>query len=282
MSYELKNCLCCDKQFKITKRSKIKDYCGQSCRNNHHNFLEKCLGKILTFESYLEASKYFERDFRTLKKFEGKYFKINPETLYEKRRKKIVCPTCKKETYVSLCRNNYCKECSELGIGRKEQGRKISKLYQGKNNPNYIHGNGKQTWRQQSDYKQWSTSVKSRDDICFITGNKRYLTVHHILPASLFPEYRLELWNGITLSLPIHIELHRQQLDIELLPNLYVYRLDAPQLHAEFYRLIQSRLVLPPVEKIYSRHDLVKAAPKNYQRILLNRFPEFAQQALNL
>lgn len=62
------------------------------------------------------------------------------------------------------------------------------------------------------EYKNWRRFVFERDGYtclsCGIRGNQTggYLQAHHIQPFSVFPEYRFDVSNGITLCLECHKE----------------------------------------------------------------------------
>ena len=45
---------------------------------------------------------------------------------------------------------------------------------------------------------KWSKAIRARDgNICCVCGANRYIQAHHILPKKFFPEYMLEMENGI-------------------------------------------------------------------------------------
>lgn len=51
--------------------------------------------------------------------------------------------------------------------------------------------------------EQWSKEVRLNNPECAICHKKKNLNTHHILSKRLYPEYRLEIWNGIVLC-PFH------------------------------------------------------------------------------
>lgn len=62
-----------------------------------------------------------------------------------------------------------------------------------------------------SELSQWSRAVKQRDRrTCQHCGSNSYLHAHHIKPRILFPEYALEIDNGVTLCKTCHIAEHKR------------------------------------------------------------------------
>ena len=49
------------------------------------------------------------------------------------------------------------------------------------------------------EMEAWSQSVRARDKVCQICQKSKNLNAHHILSKRLYPEFKLELWNGIAL-----------------------------------------------------------------------------------
>lgn len=49
--------------------------------------------------------------------------------------------------------------------------------------------------------KEWSKSVRARDDDkCILCGTKHNrLNAHHLLPKELYPQFKFELMNGVSL-----------------------------------------------------------------------------------
>jgi len=81
-----------------------------------------------------------------------------------------------------------------------------------------------QSWRHGKKSKDWSAAIKKRDTTCALCKAHTNLQAHHILPASLFPEYRYRMWNGISLCQEHHRLLHKNVLDLLLLPDMYKHR----------------------------------------------------------
>ena len=64
--------------------------------------------------------------------------------------------------------------------------------------------------RKSPEYKKWIQDVFARDDYtCQKCGRRGVkLNAHHVFPFANFPECRLETWNGVTLCVKCHKELH--------------------------------------------------------------------------
>ena len=93
---------------------------------------------------------------------------------------------------------------------------KIGKYWLGKKgakNPNWKGGISKISayFKRGEKYRLWRKAVLERDNFtCQITGQHGgKLEVHHINNFADFPELRLDVNNGITLSKKIHREFHR-------------------------------------------------------------------------
>ena len=103
-----------------------------------------------------------------------------------------------------------------MGKGRKlstETKLKMS-LYRsslrGAQTPNWRGGTSRiyKTGYYSVEYKNWRKLVFERDNYtcqeCGITGDKTYLTAHHIKGFAHYPELRYDLDNGKTLCEPCH------------------------------------------------------------------------------
>lgn len=67
-----------------------------------------------------------------------------------------------------------------------------------------------QAWRKTTNYRQWRAEVINRDDrTCQFCASKKNLTAHHIVAASVDPDLRYEIRNGITLCRNCHKVLER-------------------------------------------------------------------------
>jgi hypothetical protein len=270
---------------------------------------------MLIFYSHIEAGKHFKCDPRTAKNnllnieyTIDKSSEYNPNSLFK------TCKKCKNKYTSSKCRAGYCpscknkiskkvlnrvckicsitatninpvslkscicKECSQTGIGKKLQAIFISNLQTGVNNSNFVHGN--------STIKIWQNSkwVKLRKNypnkVCLKCGKTTNIHLHHIIPQCLLPhEEKFNLDNIIPLCSNHHKELHHLQLDIVLLPSLYLqYKKDAQQLQQFFYLQPQFQsMSLTPLKK-YDDISLVQLTPKNYYKTIQKCYPEFFQQ----
>lgn len=74
--------------------------------------------------------------------------------------------------------------------------------------------------------KEWRKSIFNRDKwICLgCNNNKGHFHAHHILSFTKYPQFRLEIWNGLTLCRNCHIKIHskeggKEMLKIELIQN---------------------------------------------------------------
>lgn len=69
-----------------------------------------------------------------------------------------------------------------------------------------------QAWRKTTNYRQWRSEVLSRDNrTCQFCASRKNLTAHHIVAASVDPDLRYEIRNGITLCRNCHKVLERAQ-----------------------------------------------------------------------
>lgn len=254
-------------------------------QNNCKQLFEK-YGCSNEFYSYTQAANYFKIDRRTVKQYENIIFSINKNLPSPYAQEKIKCKTCDKQSLKSLARNGYCKECSKKGLGKKARGKILSKQYKGKNNPNYSHGKTKQSiLDRKNQWEKWGKYVfKECNYKCILSGRKDDLQCHHIIPFSLYPEYRFEKWNGIVLNRFYHIELHRLQLDIQLLPILSESKLDALQLRQWFAHQPQVQSLLQLPYRKHDQHELIRVVGQksNYHKQLSLLHPEFDPSSLIL
>jgi hypothetical protein len=123
---------------KITKKGA--SYCNDACEINYTDLFNQESKPV--FRTFQEAGKFYKRDFRTMKRFEGALFTID-KTLPSANTKWTVCVSCGEQSPKSKARRGYCVDCTAQGLGKKNQGLIISKRYKGPGNPNYIDGNSK-------------------------------------------------------------------------------------------------------------------------------------------
>ena len=275
-NFKTKNCPNCGK-----KKHDNDDFCSTSCEEKYDVFINK---PFKSFRSYLGASKYFNKNQRTIKKYENILFKID-RSIPDPNIKFFNCKLCGEKDKSSLSRSGYCKKCTKLGLGHKEGGKKLSKLFKGKGNPNYVHGKTKKSISdRKNQWYSWGRFVFFDNKYkCILSGRKDDLQSHHIIPFCLFPQYRFLRENGIVLNRFYHIELHRQSLDLLLLPNLFESLQDVRQLTEWFVRqpLIQSLLELPYQK--HDRHELIRVVGRhsNSHRQLRHLHPKFDLSSLN-
>lgn len=85
----------------------------------------------------------------------------------------------------------------------------------GKDNPNWKGGINpiNKSIRNSLEYKRWRQSVFIRDNFtckdCQVRG--RDLEAHHLLLFSKFPQFRFDVWNGITLCKKCHNKTKRRR-----------------------------------------------------------------------
>lgn len=110
----------------------------------------------------------------------------------------LVCIVCGKEFQSYLDRRRKERRiCSKSCLNKWQET-----SLRGKNNPNWKDGISTENniIRTSTEYERWKTMVFKRDDytcqLCGIRGGD--LNAHHILSFRDFPEYRLDVSNGIT------------------------------------------------------------------------------------
>lgn len=221
------------------------------------------------------------RDPRTIRRFEGTLFWID-KALFGPMVKAQTCRVCAKQFRTSENRNGFCPSCSRAGEGRRGQGRIISERYKGKGNPNFVNGQSKKTFRHVRDGKEWAKEVVARDGACRVCAGEAQLQAHHILPAALFPQHALEVGNGITLCCFHHTELHRQALDLRLLPSLYESKPDALAWHEALDLQDQFQALRSLAARPCRKRELLQVVPRNGQKMLLRLHPEFARRVFGL
>ena len=233
------------------------------------------------FRSHLQASRYLGKDVRTIRKYEGLLYTID-KSLLNPRAHQLSCKVCGNSYMTGENRHRYCPTCSKAGEGRKAQALLLARSHTGENNPNYVNGGVKQTFRHRRLGKERSRNVRVRDGCCRCCSGRDHLQAHLVLPVAFFPELCLDIQNGITLCGHHHTELHRLRLDLQLLPTLYGSLKDGLPLHEVLCRQPEFRALRRLPWKPYDRHELLRAVPKNYRRLILDLHPEFARRVLDL
>jgi rubrerythrin len=86
------------------------------------------------------------------------------------------------------------------------------KSHKGENHPKWIADRSKlASPRSMAEFKWWRSEVFKRDNYtCVECGEYGgVLQAHHKAPVCVFPKYKFEIWNGITVCKPCHNEIHR-------------------------------------------------------------------------
>lgn len=280
-----KNCVIRHINCKFCGQVAKNEFCSDACMQKFQEMINK---PFKTFYSYKHAAQYFNKDHRTLKKWENILYKIdkNLKSDFNAIQWKI-CKICGNKTESAKCRMGYCKKCSKEGLGHIEAGKILSELYKGKGNPNYVHGKKMEHLRERSaKHGKWTRKIlKEKPNICMLSGRTENLHIHHVLGFSLFPQLRYKIWNGIILNRFYHIELHRQKLDLLLLPILCSLSLqDVQELIPECLRLPQLQSLLQLPYQIHNQHELLRVVGghSNYPKQLSRLRPQFDQSELAL
>jgi len=235
---------------KLLKKNEI--YCDDHCKNEYNNMFNQKVKPV--FRTYQEAGKFYNRDFRTIKKFLNVLFTID-KSLPSASTKWIICKTCGEQSAKSKARAGYCSDCTAQGLGKKNQGKQISSLYKGKGNPNYLNGTTRSTEYQTNEWYKLKKELNITH--CELTGIANNIDYHHIIPRWFCKMVNIDPFdknNIIGLNHEYHKAVHHLQLDIVLLPTLYsLYKKDAQQLRSQFLNLLQSHKVhLYPVDQLQS------------------------------
>jgi hypothetical protein len=234
------------------------------------------------FRTYQEAGKYFERDFRTMKKFENILFTID-KSLPSASTKWKECKLCGELSSSSKARAGYCQSCTAKGLGKKEQGKQISFMYKGEGNPNYLDGSSKSTEYQTNSW--YSLKKELNYTTCALTGSTKDIHYHHIIPRWFCKLVNIDVFeptNIIGLNHQYHKAVHHLQLDVLLLPILYpLYKKDAHQLQSHFVHLLQLHKVHQfPLNQLQSL-SLFQVSRYPGKRKLFDLLPEFLQPFLD-
>jgi hypothetical protein len=118
-------------------------------------------------------------------------------------RKKFCSHSCRAKYISKGYTLDHMKKMWELS-NTEEANKK--KSHKGESHPKYIKDRSKVKGRPRYEMSEWRKSVFERDDYtcqeCGVRGGK--LQADHILPYSLFEEYRWDLDNGRTLCVDCH------------------------------------------------------------------------------
>jgi hypothetical protein len=269
------NCFYCGK---ITKKDTT--YCNNICEINYIELFNQESKPI--FRTFQEAGKFYNKDFRTMKKFEGTLFIID-KSIPAIHTKWVTCKHCGEQSPKSKARAGYCKDCTSQDFGKKNQGKQISKKYKGAGNPNYLDGTSHSLEYQHNDWYKLKKQLCITE--CSLTGIKDNIDYHHIIPRWFCKLVGIDIFdsnNIIGLNHQYHKVIHHLQLDILLLPNLYsLYKKDAHQLRLQFVNLLQLHKVHQyPVDQLQSL-SLFQLARYPGKKKLLHLLPEFLQPFLD-
>jgi hypothetical protein len=234
------------------------------------------------FRTFQEAGKFYNKDFRTMKKFEGTLFIID-KSIPSANTKWVVCKVCGEQSPSAKARKGYCKNCTSQGFGRKKQGKQISERYKGAGNPNYLDGTSHSLEYQHNDWYKLKKELCITE--CSLTGIKDNIDYHHIIPRWFCKLANINVFdhnNIIGLNHEYHKVVHHLQLDVLLLPNLYsLYRKDALQLRSQFVNLLLLHKVYQyPVDQLQSL-SLFQLARYPGKKKLLTLLPGFLQPFLD-
>lgn len=263
---------------KITKKSTT--YCNSTCETNYFELFNQQSRPV--FRTFQEAGKFYKRDFRTMKRFEGLLFTID-KSLPSASTQWVICKICGEQSPKSKARNGYCSDCTEQGLGKKNQGQIISERYQGSGNPNYLDGSSHAIEYQSNDWYKLKKNLNFTH--CALTNSTENIDYHHIIPRWFCKLADIDVFdtnNIIGLNHQYHKAVHHLQLDVLLLPNLYsLYKKDALQLRSHFVHLLQLRKVHQyPVDQLQSL-SLFQLSRYPGKKKLLALLPEYLQPFLN-
>jgi hypothetical protein len=123
---------------------------------------------------------------------------------------KTGCPHCKKKTISQLHTNKFVSTETRKKLSKKATGRVGSlKGVYGKNHPAFKGTPSRDFNNPSTDYYIWRESVKKRcGRICFVTGSKKDLVIHHLYGWNAYPDLRYDITNGIVLTKHVHKKFH--------------------------------------------------------------------------
>lgn len=107
--------------------------------------------------------------------------------------------------------------------------------------------------------------------------------MHHVLPVSLFPEYKLVVGNGITLCKFHHTELHRAKLELVLAPRIHKrWIVGNIEPHLALTRTSEFKALIELKWKALPAHELLRVVEKNPKRVIVELHPKWAAEVLGL
>jgi DNA-directed RNA polymerase subunit RPC12/RpoP len=123
---------------------------------------------------------------------------------------KTGCPHCKKKVISELHKDKIVSEETRKILSEKATGRKGSLLgVYGKDHPAFKGAHYRDFHCPSTEYYIWRESVRKRcGRVCFVTGSKKDLVVHHLYGWNLYPDLRFDNANGIVITKQVHKQFH--------------------------------------------------------------------------
>lgn len=189
-------------------RKNLKDYKIQVRNGKSKEYINKCVLENLYFVkmlSYREISKILNVDVN-LVRASVSFHHIVPRTRFESIRllksgKEMPCEECGTKTYFKKSKIEkqgtfFCSHSCQVKYYGKQRRTPGFKTLEG--------------WRRSGEGRKFRNAVLKRDNNkCMLCGKHHNLEVHHILEISKYPDFRNDIYNGITLCQSCHILLHK-------------------------------------------------------------------------
>ena len=136
---------------------------------------------------------------------------------------------CSRRCYDSTRATRVVRECQQCGAkfktlplimgrgdGRYCSRKCVARARVGEKNANWKGGVKAGNRRTTAGYQVWREAVFTRDNWtcqdCGKRGGDHH--AHHVWAFSKFPEYRFDVWNGITLCIPCHRRYHHRNTSL--------------------------------------------------------------------
>ena len=202
--YKKKQCLLCGKDF--LPNVNVQKICN-NCKT------KRCLvcGKTFIAEGTLQRiinAKYCSRDCWRRRKPQRRCKYCNKQI--KNRGNKFFCS----KKCAGKWREKYYHPSPET-IEKIRQAKIPTRFKSGAKHPYWKGGisKGRDLIEAKTEYQRWKQKIKKRDAYtCKICGSRKNLEVHHIFPLSIFPEYQIETWNGITLCEKCHRKIRHKEI----------------------------------------------------------------------